>query len=132
MSTEFLGVGWAFPVQPGPDGDVALAAYEESVRQSVWIILGTSPGERVMRPDFGCGLEDLVFSVGGAHTAGAVEAAVRRALTVWEPRLDLLGVDVAPDPVVGNTLLIQIEYRVRATNNVFNLVYPFYLEQGEA
>jgi phage baseplate assembly protein W len=130
MSTEFLGVGWAFPVQPGPDGDVALAAYEESVRQSVWIILGTSPGERVMRPDFGCGLNDLVFSVGGAQTAGAVADEVRRALIAWEPRLDLLDVQAAPDGVVGDTLLIQIDYRVRATNNVFNLVYPFYLEQA--
>ena len=129
MSTEFLGVGWAFPVRPGEDGDVALAAYEESVRQSVWIILGTSPGERAMRPDFGCGLADLVFSVGGAQTAGAVAAEVRRALTLWEPRLDLLSVQAAPDGVVGETLLIQIEYRVRATNNVFNLVYPYYLEQ---
>jgi phage baseplate assembly protein W len=130
MSTEFLGVGWAFPVRPGPDGDVALAEYEESVRQSVWIILGTSPGERVMRPDFGCGLNDLVFSVGGAQIAGAVAAEVRRALIVWEPRLDLLDVQTGHDGVVGDTLLIQIEYRVRATNNVFNLVYPFYLEQA--
>jgi phage baseplate assembly protein W len=130
VSTEFLGVGWGFPVQPGPDGDVALAEYEESVRQSVWIILGTSPGERVMRPDFGCGLNDLVFSVGGAQTAGAVADEVQRALVAWEPRLDLLAVSAEPDGVVGDTLLIQIEYRVRATNNVFNLVYPFYLEQA--
>jgi phage baseplate assembly protein W len=130
MSTEFLGVGWGFPVQPGTDGDVELAEYEESVRQSVWIVLGTSPGERLMRPDFGCGLNDLVFSVGSAHTAGSVAAEVRRGLTIWEPRLDLLEVEVGPDGLVGNTLLIRISYRVRATNNVFNLVYPFYLEQA--
>jgi uncharacterized protein len=132
MSTDFLGVGVGFPVEPGPDGDVALAAYEESVRQSVWIILGTAPGERVMRPDFGCGLDDLVFSVGGAHTAGAVASAVTRALTLWEPRLDLVDVQVTPDGVAGETLLIRITYRVRATNNVFNLVYPFFLEQAGA
>ena len=130
MSTDFLGVGWSFPVQPGPDGDVALAAYEESVRQSVWTILGTSRGERAMRPDFGCGLADLVFSVGGAQTASAVETEVRRALTAWEPRLDLLDVRTGADGVLDNTLLIEIEYRVRATNTVFNLVYPFYLEQA--
>jgi phage baseplate assembly protein W len=132
MSTEFLGVGWAFPVRPGEDGDVALAAYEESVRESVWIILDTSPGERAMRPDFGCGLDDLVFSVGSAQTAGTIARVVRRALTIWEPRLDLLDVRVTPDELVGNMLLIQIAYRVRATNNVFNLVYPFYLEQAGA
>ena len=130
MSTEFLGVGWAFPVGTGPDGDVALAKYEESVRQSIWIILGTSPGERVMRPDFGCGLHDLVFSIGGAQTAGTVAAEVRHALTVWEPRLDLLDVTAAPDGLIGNTLEIRVQYRVRATNNVFNLVYPYYLEQA--
>ena len=130
MSTEFLGVGWAFPVQPGADGEIALAEYEESVRQSVWIILGTSPGERVMRPDFGCGLDDLVFSLGGAQTAGSVAAEVTRALTIWEPRLELLDVQAAPDELLGNALLIRITYRVRATNNVFNLVYPFYLEQA--
>jgi phage baseplate assembly protein W len=132
MSSDFLGVGWSFPVRPGGDGDIELAEHEESVRQSVWLILGTSPGDRVMRPDFGCGLDDLMFSVGGAHTAGTVAAAVRRGLTTWEPRLDLLDVLVAPDPAVAGTLLIQITYRVRATNNVFNLVYPFYLEQGGA
>jgi phage baseplate assembly protein W len=130
MSTEFLGVGWAFPVTPGPDGDVALAQYEESVRQSVWIILGTSRGERVMRPDFGCGLQELVFSVGGAQTAGLVTEEVRHALTVWEPRLDLVAVTAEPDGFLGTTLEIRIEYRVRATNNVFNVVYPFYLEQA--
>jgi len=136
MTTSFLGVGWSFPVGPadpgglvpGP-GDVALARYEESVRQSVWLILNTSPGERVMRPGFGCGLHDMVFSVGSAATATRVADAVRRGLTIWEPRLDLLDVAVKTDE--PSTLLIQISYRVRATNNVFNLVYPFYLDQVE-
>jgi Bacteriophage baseplate protein W len=130
MSTEFLGVGWGFPVRPGDDGDVALAAYEDSVRESVWIILDTSPGERAMRPDFGCGLDDLVFSVNSVQTAGTIARLVRRALTVWEPRLEVLDVGVESDELLGNTLLIQVTYRVRATNNVFNLVYPFFLEQA--
>jgi len=125
---EFLGVGWSWPIEAA-DGDVALARYEESVRQSVWIILGTSPGERVMRPDFGCGLQDLVFSVGNATTEGLVADEVRRSLTQWEPRLDLVDVQVANDPARPEVLLVRITYRVRATNNVFNLVYPFYLEQ---
>jgi phage baseplate assembly protein W len=131
MTMDFLGVGWSYPVQPAAGGKVALAHYEESVRQSVWLILKTSPGERVMRPDFGCGLGDLVFSVASAKTAGSVEDAVRRALTIWEPRLDLLDVKATPDPGAESTLLIQISYVVRATNNVFNLVYPFYLDQVE-
>jgi hypothetical protein len=126
---EFLGVGWSWPVEATGDGDIALARYEESVRQSVWIILGTSPGERVMRPDFGCGLQDLVFSVGNATTEGLVADEVRRSLTRWEPRLDLIEVQVANDPARPEALIVRITYRVRATNNVFNLVYPFYLEQ---
>jgi len=126
---EFLGVGWSWPVEATGDGDIALARYEESVRQSVWIILGTSPGERVMRPDFGCGLQDLVFSVGNATTEGLVADEVRSSLTQWEPRLDLIDVQVANDPARPEALIVRITYRVRATNNVFNLVYPFFLEQ---
>jgi uncharacterized protein len=129
---EFLGVGWAWPVEQTEDGEIALARYEESVRQSVWIILGTSPGERVMRPDFGCGLQDLVFSVGNATTEGLVAEEIRRSLIRWEPRLDLVDVQVAADATRVDVLLVRIMYRVRATNNVFNLVYPFYLERGEA
>ena len=126
---EFLGVGWSWPVEATDDGEIELARYEESVRQSVWIILGTSPGERVMRPDFGCGLQDLVFSLGNVTTEGLVADEVRRSLTQWEPRLDLVDVHVTNDPARPEVLLVRITYRVRATNNVFNLVYPFYLEQ---
>ena len=126
---EFLGVGWSWPGEATDDGDIELARYEESVRQSVWIILGTSHGERVMRPDFGCGLQDLVFSLGNATTEGLVADEVRLSLTRWEPRLDLIDVQVANDPARPEVLLVRITYRVRATNNVFNLVYPFYLEQ---
>ena len=131
-SADFLGVGWAFPVAPAVAGEVAMAAHEQSIRESVWIILGTAPGERVMRPDFGCGIADLVFSPGSATTAGLVAEEVRRALIRWEPRVDLLDVAAAQDPRDPATLAVEISYRVRATNTVFNLVYPFYLEQGAA
>jgi phage baseplate assembly protein W len=127
---SFLGVGWAFPVAPRPGGGVELARHEESVRESIWVILGTAPGERAMRPDFGCGIYDLVFSVGNTTTAGMVAAEVRRSLIRWEPRIELLDVRAAPDPAEPATLAIEIDYRVRSTNNVFNLVYPFYLEGG--
>ena len=127
---EFLGAGWAFPVELAPDGDVARAAYEESVRQSIWIVLGTAPGERPMRPDFGCGIADLVFSVGSSTTSGLVAEEVRRALIRWEPRIDVLEVRAERDPAEPSTLSIRIGYRLRATNNVFNLVYPFFLDGG--
>lgn len=129
MSKPFLGVGWWFPVELEEDGEVKLARYEESVRQSIWIILGTARGERVMRPDFGCGIYDLVFDVNSASTAGKVAQEVRDALLIFEPRIDVLDIQARPEGG-GEVLLISIDYQVRATNNVFNLVYPFYLERS--
>ena len=128
MSSEFLGVGWQFPVQADASGQIVMARYEESVRQAIWTILGTARGERVMRPDFGCGIHDLVFAVNSAGTAGRVISEVRQALVLWEPRIDVLDVAVLPDGAQSNLLLIKIDYQVRATNSRFNLVYPFYLE----
>ncbi len=129
MTRAFLGVGWGFPIQFDSSGEIATAQYEESVRQAIWIILGTSKGERVMRPDFGCGIYDLVFGVNSASTSGKVAQAVRDALLVQEPRIDVGDVQVEAQDN-GKTLLIHIEYQVRTTNNVFNLVYPFYLERS--
>lgn len=138
MSGEFLGSGWAFPVSlervSDPGGgthvEIRMASLEESVHQSIWLILGTARGERVMRPSFGCGIHDLVFSVDNAATRSLVAREVREALVLWEPRIDLLDVRVEPRPDQPNTLPVSIEYRVRTTNNVFNLVYPFYLDRS--
>lgn len=127
MSAGFLGIGWKFPVSLD-NGGVDMAAYEESIRESIWIILATARGERKMRPDFGCGIHDLVFAVNSGETSGRVASEVRQALILWEPRIDLLDVSARADESEPTRLLIQIEYRVRATNNRFNLVYPFYLE----
>jgi len=126
--TGFLGQGWNFPV--GLDGgQIGLTPdAEEGIRQSIWTILATSPGERVMRPDFGCGIHDLVFGVNNAATATSVTRAVREALATWEPRIDVLDVYASPDPSRSNVLVIEINYQVRSTNSRFNLVYPFYLE----
>lgn len=133
MAKTFLGVGWAFPVAvDATTGAPALAEYEESVRQSIWIILGTAKGERVMRPDFGCGIYDLVFEVNSASTAGRVAQEVRRSLLALEPRADVLDVGVRAGGDGGEIMYISIDYQVRATDNVFNLVYPFYLERSPA
>jgi hypothetical protein len=132
MSKLFLGVGWSFPVGLDGDGMLAHAQFEESVRQSIWIILSTAKGERVMRPDFGCGIYDLVFEVNSATTAGRVAQAVKQALLLYEPRIDVLDVQVKAEGTSGEVMLISIDYEVRATNNVFNLVYPFYLERSPA
>jgi phage baseplate assembly protein W len=128
----FLGVGWSFPPVEAADGDVATAAYEEDIRQAVHIILGTGQGERVMRPDFGAGLQELVFEPVSTTTTALVRHRVQEALVTWEPRIDLDRVDVTADGVVPSKLLVEIEYRVRATNTFYNLVYPFYLLEAES
>jgi uncharacterized protein len=129
MAKPFLGVGTAFPPQldPATQGFVR-AEYEESVRQSILLILGTAPGERLMRPEFGCGIHDLVFANLGFGTLGRVQQTVDEALLRLEPRIDVTSIDVRSGGD-GNVLLIHIQYQVRATNNAFNLVYPFYLQQ---
>jgi hypothetical protein len=130
MSKTFLGVGTGFPLALETDTHaLARAEYEESVRQSILIILGTARGERVMRPDFGCGIHDLVFASLSASTIGRIDREVHEALLRLEPRIDVLSVQVTPDQA-GSVLMIDIEYEVRATNTAFNLVYPFYLQQG--
>src|SRR5690242_13872099 len=115
MSDDFLGTGWAFPVQPDSTGEAALVGDEEDIRQSVRIILGTGPGERVMRPDFGAGLRSLLFEPISTTTLALAQHHVEQALISWEPRIDSITVEVTADPPLGR-LLIEIQYRVRATN----------------
>jgi uncharacterized protein len=128
----FLGVGWAFPPRLDPGGRIAESVYEDDVREAIRIILGTNPGERVMRPDFGAGLERFVFEPVNPATVTQVETAVRQALVAWEPRIDVLEARVTPEGSPPVVLLIDVQYRVRATNALENLVYPFYLEEGPA
>lgn len=131
LPKKFLGRGWKFPVEIREDnGHVGTVEYEDSIRQAIWIILSTAKGERVMRPDFGCGLQELVFTVNDASTRGMAEFEVTEALRLWEPRIEVLEVETTSAGEQGEQLLIQITYRVRATDNRFNLVYPFYLERG--
>lgn len=128
-NTDFLGVGLKFPLAL-KEGTIALSKYEEDIKESIWIILGTAKGERVMRPDFGCGIHELVFAANNTATAGLINYYVQDALINWEPRIEVIQVNAKPDFEVGNKLNINVEYRIRKTNNIFNLVYPFYLERG--
>lgn len=128
MLADFLGKGWPFPVFDD-EKEIRSRVGEDSIRDSIWIILATAPGERVMRPDFGCGVHDLVFAVHDSTTLGRVERGVYDALVRWEPRIEVLKV-TAEEKGKGEVLLINIHYRVRSTNNFFNLVYPFYLTAG--
>ena len=126
----FLGVGWGFPVELDSSREVSVVKYEDDIRQAIWIILGTAAGERVMRPDFGAGLQALVFEPINTTTMALVRQRVQEALTLWEPRIDNVTVQITAQPAQGR-LMIDIHYRVRTTNTFYNLVYPFYLQEGE-
>ncbi|MBU0701243.1 GPW/gp25 family protein [bacterium] len=126
---DFLGKGWKYPVSV-KQGKIAVSEGEDSIRESIMIILGTSKGERVMRPDFGCGINELVFAPNNTSTATLMDFYIKEALLKWEPRIEVLDVSVSPDEEEGNKLIINIEYMVRSTNTKRNLVYPFYLTEG--
>jgi uncharacterized protein len=130
-SRAFLGVGWAFPLRLAADRSVETAVYEEDIRESIRIILGTRRNERVMRPDFGAGLEDFVFESISTTTIELLKKRVEEALIDWEPRIDVEKVEVRDERAHGR-LLIHLDYRVRSTNTHYNLVYPFYLQEGGA
>lgn len=137
MSADFLGVGWGFPVRVDSEGALTVSSDEDNIKESIQIILGTAKGERQMRPDFGCGIHELVFARNTLATAGMAAYHVEQALIRWEPRIELIQVRATPDreTATGSSgtserLVISIEYRVIATNSIFNLVYPFYLTEG--
>lgn len=132
MSADFLGQGCKFPIAVDGSGAIVRSDADSGIEESIWLILGTAKGERAMRPDFGCGIHDLVFSMNNTATAGRVAEEVRDALVRWEPRIDVLNVEATTTDDHPETLMIAISYRVRMTNNVFNLVYPFYLDQAAA
>jgi uncharacterized protein len=128
---SFLGDGWAFPVALDGRGGVILAHHEEDIRQSIRIILGTNLGERLMRPDFGSGIRAFVFESISTTTLTLLRTRVEDALIKWEPRINVERVDAALPGALRNQVNISIDYRVRATNTFYNLVYPFYLEEGD-
>jgi phage baseplate assembly protein W len=127
MGQEFIGAGWAFPVRTDPTGSIALVRREREIEESIRIILSTAPGERPMRPEFGCAVHEHVFAPADATTAGDIAYTVRVALDRWEPRIDLEDVVVRFDQADSGTLYIEILYTVRGTNDPRNLVFPFYV-----
>jgi len=130
MAQEFLGAGWKFPVRTDSVEKIVLSKYEEDIKEAIRIILSTAKGERVMRPDFGCGIHDLVFAPVNAGTLNLVETTVREALLYYEPRIDVLNVAVSDKEADTGKLLVSIDYRIKTTNSEFNLVFPFYLKEG--
>jgi uncharacterized protein len=127
MPQEFIGRGWAFPPHIGAQGGLALTHERNELDQAIYIILSTAPGERVMRPTFGCRLHDLIFAPNNSHTAARARRYVEEALGMWEPRIRVTEVDVRQDADQANALVIEIAYEVKTTHDQRSLVYPFYL-----
>lgn len=128
---DFIGRGWAFPIRTDANGGIALVSSEREIQEAIRLIVSTSPGERPMRPDFGCRIHEYVFAPADSTTAAAMSAAVTDALTRWEHRIDVEDVVVlfrAEDPTV---FYIDIRYRMKRTNDRHNLVFPFYVIPGE-
>ena len=126
--TDFLGTGWSFPIETRA-GEIQLVDGETDIEQAIRLILSTTPGERVMRPEFGCGIHDYVFATIDTTRLTLIEDEVSDALTRWEPRIELIDVDAQMADRATGKLLVDIDYRVRQTNNEHNLVYPFYLTE---
>jgi len=130
MSDEFIGRGWAFPLRTDSTGGIALVSREREIEEAIRLILGTSPGERPMRPEFGCRINEFVFASADGTTASAISAEVRDALGRWEPRIDVEDVLVSFDAKDQTVLYIDIRYAIRHTNDSRNLVFPFYVIPG--
>jgi Bacteriophage baseplate protein W len=131
MTDEFVGRGWAFPLRTDRSGGIALVSREREIEEAIRLILGTAPGERPMRPEFGCRIHDEVFAEADAATAGRLATAVRAALRRWEPRIDVDEVTVTLDPDEPATLYIDVRYSIKSTNDRRNLVFPFYTIPAE-
>ncbi len=128
-TVDFLGRGWKYPVSI-ENGRIAFSEGEESIKESIRIILGTIKGERIMRPDFGCAINELAFSINNSQTAALVAFHIREALMKWEQRIEVLDVNAYPESEEDNKLNIYIDYMIKTTNTKNNLVYPFYIERS--
>jgi phage baseplate assembly protein W len=130
VAREFLGVGWKFPVRINAQGGISLSRHEQNIEEAIWIILSTAKGERVMQPQFGCGIQNYVFAANNPATRGSIAYEVQNSLALYEPRITVLNVTVNFDPGTPNRLLILVDYRVNSSNSKRNLVYPFYLTES--
>lgn len=126
MANEFVGAGWAFPLELDQTGSFALVTDDPEIQQAIRLIIGTAYGERPMRPDFGCAIHDFVFAEANATTAGRIATEVRASLQRWEPRVEIDDVVVSVDESDRSLLYIDIRYHIKKTNDPRNLVFPFY------
>jgi uncharacterized protein len=123
----FLGTGWRFPIRPDPSGRLAYVSGDDNVEQCLRVLLQTSLGERVMRPDFGTEAPRLVFAPGSRQFLSLLETTVKDAIVNWEPRVDVQSIDAEADAIEPASIVVSIAYTVRHTNTRKNLVFPYYL-----
>jgi phage baseplate assembly protein W len=129
--SEIIGTGLGFPLRVDRQGAVALVSGSDDINEAILLILSTAPGERPMRPLFGCGIHDYVFESIDAYTMGRLEREVRIAIDRWEPRIEIADIRIDADEAENGKLAIELDYVVRATNDRRNLVYPFYVIPAE-
>jgi phage baseplate assembly protein W len=127
----YLGRGLSFPLYVNSQGGIALASGDADIEQAIHIILGTAPGERVMRPEFGCRAHELIFAPRDATTEGLMIYYVQQALGRWEPRIELSQVRVVNSDQPDGALLVEIEYRIKSTHDIRSIVYPFFIAEEE-
>jgi phage baseplate assembly protein W len=130
VTEQFIGRGWAFPLRVDSTGGIALVSREQEIEEAIRLVLGTSPGERPMRPEFGCRIHDYLFASADSETASSIAGEVRAALLRWEPRIDVSDVQVTMDARNPALLYIDVRYSIKATNDRRNLVFPFYVIPG--
>jgi hypothetical protein len=128
-----IGRGWGFPVSVDSTGGIRMSSNRTEIEEAISIILGTSPGERVMRPTFGCRIHELVFAPNTPETLGLARRFVEEALGMWEPRVDVVSTVVTADAEEADRgrLNIELTYSIRGTKDSRTLVYPFYLIENE-
>ena len=126
QQVDFVGRGFAFPMGANPSGGTAMVGGTHNIEQAMLLVLGTAKGERAMRPEFGCGIHELVFDTVDPSLVGRVSREVSESLTRWVPRIEVKAVTASADPASPSTLLVDVAYLVKATNDQRNLVFPFY------
>jgi phage baseplate assembly protein W len=131
MGARFIGAGWAFPMRTDATGSIALVTEDREIAEAIFLVLGTSPGERPMRPEFGSRLAEYVFAPANATTAGQLANEVRVALERWEPRIDVGDVDIGFEAAESGVVYIDVHYQIRGDNDPRNLVFPFYIIPDE-
>jgi uncharacterized protein len=129
-AANIIGQGWSFPIKVNAKGGLDWSNGPDRIQAAIWLILSTSPGERLMLPTFGAGIKDYVFESNSQIVCARLQSAIQKALTQWEPRIQVVSVQASPSPDQASLVLVSINYQILNTNELYNMVYPFFLTEG--